>query len=74
LFKNFPNANVTLEKLVIMPFEGDTLISLGELNLKCQLKSFKGKEEAAIDGIKKNGLINIIFNKNGVEIMILFEG
>jgi hypothetical protein len=25
---------------------------LGELNLKCQLKSFKGKEEAiAIDGI-----------------------
>jgi hypothetical protein len=48
LFKNFPNANVTLEKLVIInkaPFEGDTLISLGELNLKCQLKSFKGKEE-----------------------------
>jgi hypothetical protein len=43
LFKNFPNANVTLEKLVIInkaPFEGDTLISLGELNLKCQLKSF----------------------------------
>ena len=72
LFKNFPNANVTLEKLVIInkaPFEGDTLISLGELNLKMSIKElFKGKEEAiAIDGItSKNGLINIIFNKNGV--------
>ncbi|MFV8362002.1 AsmA-like C-terminal region-containing protein [Flavobacterium sp. ZT3P35] len=72
LFKNFPNANVTLEKLVIInkaPFEGDTLISLGELNLKMSIKElFKGKEEAIeIDGItSKNGLINIIFNKNGV--------
>ncbi len=72
LFKNFPNANVTLEKLVIInkaPFEGDTLISLGELNLKMSIKElFKGKEEAiVIDGItSKNGLINIIFNKNGV--------
>jgi hypothetical protein len=45
LFKNFPNANVTLEKLVIMPFEGDTLISLGELNLKCQLRALKAKKK-----------------------------
>ncbi|MFV8268563.1 AsmA-like C-terminal region-containing protein [Flavobacterium sp. GT2N3] len=72
LFKNFPNANVTLEKLVIInkaPFEGDTLISLGELNLKMSIKElFKGKNEAiAIDGItSKNGLINIIFNKDGI--------
>ena len=72
LFKNFPNANVTLEKLVIInkaPFEGDTLISLGELNLKMSIKElFKGKEEAiTIDGItSKNGLINIIFNKDGI--------
>ena len=72
LFKNFPNANVTLEKLVIInkaPFEGDTLLSLGELNLKMSIKElFKGKKEAiAIDGItSKNGLINIIFNKDGV--------
>ena len=61
LFKNFPNANVTLEKLVIInkaPFEGDTLISLGELNLKMSIKElFKGKNEAMnIDGItSKNG-------------------
>ena len=72
LFKNFPNANVTIEKLVIInkaPFEGDTLVSLGELNLKMSIKElFKGKEETLkIDGItSKNGLINIIFNKDGI--------
>ncbi|MFV5698369.1 AsmA-like C-terminal region-containing protein [Flavobacterium sp. ZT3R17] len=72
LFKNFPNTNVTLDKLVIInkaPFEGDTLVSLGELNLKMSIKElFKGKNEAMnIDGItSKNGLINIIFNKDGI--------
>ncbi len=72
LFKNFPNANVTLDKLVIInkaPFEGDTLVSLGELNLKMSIKElFKGKNEAMnIDGItSKNGLINILFNKDGI--------
>jgi len=72
LSKNFPNANVTIEKLVIInkaPFEGDTLISLGELNLKMSIKElFKGKDETMnIDGISsKNGLINIIFNKDGI--------
>jgi hypothetical protein len=72
LFKNFPNANVTLEKLVIInkaPFEGDTLVSFGELNLKMSIKElFKGKNEAMnIDGItSKNGLINILFNKDGI--------
>ncbi|NDP26064.1 MAG: AsmA family protein [Flavobacterium sp.] len=72
LFKNFPNANVTIEKLVIInkaPFEGDTLVSLDELNLKMSIKElFKGKEEPMIiDGItSKNGLINVIFNKDGL--------
>ncbi|MBF7091815.1 AsmA family protein [Flavobacterium sp. ALJ2] len=72
LFKNFPNANVSIEKLVIInkaPFEGDTLVSLGELNLKMSIKElFKGKDEPLnIQGIDtKNGLINIIFDKNGV--------
>src|SRR3970040_1534561 len=56
LFKNFPNANVTLDQLVIInkaPFEGDTLVSLGELNLKMSIKElFKGKEEEInIEGI-----------------------
>lgn len=72
LFKNFPNANVTLDSLVIInkaPFEGDTLISLDELNLKMSIKElFKGKNEAIdIQGItSKNGMINILFNKDGV--------
>ncbi|WP_281297395.1 AsmA-like C-terminal region-containing protein [Flavobacterium limnophilum] len=72
LFKNFPNANVTIEKLVIInkaPFEGDTLVSLGELNLQLSIKElFKGEKETMnIDGISsKNGLINIIFNKDGL--------
>lgn len=72
LLKNFPKATVTLEKLLIInkaPFEGDTLVSLGELNLKMSIKElFKGKEEAMeIEGISsKNGFINIIFNKDGI--------
>jgi hypothetical protein len=72
LFKNFPNATVGIEKLLIInkaPFEGDTLVSLGELNLKMSIKElFKGKEESLnIQGItSENGIINIIFNKDGV--------
>lgn len=72
LFKNFPNANVTIEKLAIInkaPFEGDTLVALGELNLKMSIKElFKGDNEPInIDGINsKDGLINIIFNKDGI--------
>ncbi len=72
LFKNFPNATVGIEKLVIInkaPFEGETLVSLGELNLKMSVKElFKGKEEPLnIQGISStNGLVNIIFNKDGV--------
>jgi len=72
LFKNFPNASVGIDKLVIInkaPFEGDTLVSLGKLNLKMSIKElFKGKDEPLnIEGISsENGLINIIFNKDGV--------
>ena len=72
LIKSFPGANVTLDSLVIInkaPFEGDTLVSFGEINLKMSIKElFKGENEAIkIDGItSKNGLINIIFNKDGI--------
>ena len=72
LFRNFPNASVSIEKLSIInkaPFEGDTLVSAEELNLKMSIKElFKGDNEPMdIDGISsKNGLINIIFNKDGI--------
>lgn len=72
LFRHFPNASVSIQKLSIInkaPFEGDTLVSLGELNLKMSIKElFKGENEPmSIDGItSKNGLINIIFNKDGI--------
>ena len=72
LLKSFPDATVTLEKLLIInkaPFEGDTLVSLGELDLNMSIKElFKGKGEPInIDGIfSKNGFINIIFNKDGI--------
>ena len=72
LFRNFPNASVSIEKLSIInkaPFEGDTLVAFDELNLKMSIKElFKGDNEPiSIDGISsKNGLINIIFNKDGI--------
>ncbi|WP_310380585.1 AsmA-like C-terminal region-containing protein [Flavobacterium sp.] len=72
LFKNFPNATITLDKLVIInkaPFEGDTLVSIGELNLKMSLKElFKSKDQTMeIQGItSRNGFINILFNKDGI--------
>ncbi|MBF6640649.1 AsmA family protein [Flavobacterium sp. J49] len=72
LFKNFPNASVNIEKLSIInkaPFEGDTLVAFEELNLKMSIgQLFNSDDEPMqIDGIdSKNGLINIIFNKDGV--------
>lgn len=72
LFKNFPNATVSLEKLVIInkaPFEGDTLVSLDQLQLKMSvLELFNSSDKPMnISGIiSKNGLINIIKNKDGI--------
>ena len=72
LFRNFPNASVSIEKLSIInkaPFEGDTLVAFEELNLKMSIKELfnDANEPMNIDGISsKNGLINIIFNKDGI--------
>jgi hypothetical protein len=72
LFRSFPNANVTIDKLSIInkaPFEGDTLVSFEELNLKMSVKELFNDENEPmnIDAISsKNGLINIIFNKDGI--------
>lgn len=72
LFKSFPRANVTVDKLSIInkaPFAGDTLVYLGELNLKMSVKElFKdAKEGMNIESIStKNGVVNILFNKDGL--------
>ncbi|MEZ7516193.1 AsmA-like C-terminal region-containing protein [Flavobacterium frigidarium] len=72
LFKNFPNASLTLDSLLIInkaPFAGDTLVSLGELDLKMSVKElFKDANETMnIQGIAtKNGDVNILFNKDGL--------
>lgn len=72
LFKNFPQATLSLDQLLVInkaPFEGDTLVMLEELNLKMSVKElFKGDAEPmAIEGIhSKNGYINILINKEGL--------
>ncbi|HMI06058.1 MAG TPA: hypothetical protein VK528_00825, partial [Flavobacterium sp.] len=72
LFRNFPQASVKVEKLLIInkaPFEGDTLVAMGEVNLQMSIKElFKGKDESMnIEAFSsKNAKINILFNKDGV--------
>lgn len=72
LFKSFPQAHVTIDKLSIInkaPFAGDTLLYAGETNVTMSVKElFKGDGEtmslesfSAVDGI-----VNIIFNKEGL--------
>lgn len=72
LFKSFPQAHVTIDKLSIVnkvPFAGDTLLYAGETNVTMSVKElFKGEGEtmslesfSAVDGI-----VNIIFNKEGL--------
>lgn len=72
LFKSFPKATLSLEKLAVInkaPFEGDTLVAIDELNLKMSIMQLfnSGNEPMNIEGIStKNGLVNIIINKDGV--------
>lgn len=72
LFKSFPQANVTIDKLSIInkvPFAGDTLLYSGEVNLQMSIKElFKGDGEAMnIESFSStDGVVNILFDKNGV--------
>ncbi len=72
LFKSFPQANVSIEKLSIItkaPFENDTLLYSGETNVTMSVKElFKGDNEAMnLESFNVvNGIVNIIFNKDGV--------
>lgn len=72
LFKNFPKASVTIDKLSIInkaPFAGDTLVYMGELGLKMSVKElFKSEGETmSVESLTtKDGIINILFNKDGL--------
>ncbi|WP_136667498.1 AsmA-like C-terminal region-containing protein [Flavobacterium sp. H122] len=72
LFKNFPDATVAIEKLLIVnnaPFAGDTLVAFDELHLQMSvMELFNGeKEPMTLEAISvKNGKANILFNKDGI--------
>lgn len=72
LFRSFPKANVQIDKLSIInkaPFAGDTLVYMGHIDLDMSVKElFKSDGEPMnIEYIgTKNGIINILFNKDGV--------
>ena len=72
LFKSFPKANVTIEKLSVItkaPFENDTLLYAGETNVTMSIKElFKGEDETMnLESFSLiDGMINIVFNKEGL--------
>lgn len=73
LFRSFPQADVTIERLSVInkaPFEGDTLVYIGEVHLTMSVKElFKGEDEGgmSIQSLTtKDGVVNILFNKDGI--------
>ncbi len=72
LFRDFPQASVNIDKLLIInkaPFAGDTLVSLGDVDLSMSIKElFKDKSEPInVDAISADtGVVNILFNKDGI--------
>ncbi|HEU4495441.1 MAG TPA: AsmA-like C-terminal region-containing protein [Flavobacterium sp.] len=71
LFKSFPQANVAIDKLSIVnkaPFKGDTLFYSGEVNLTMSIRELfkgEGKPMNVESFSSKNGIVNILFDKNG---------
>jgi hypothetical protein len=72
LFRSFPNANVSIDKLSIInkaPFAGDTLFYSSELQLKMSVKELFKSENETMElrsFSSKDGLVNIIINKDGI--------
>lgn len=72
LFRDFPMASVQIEKLSVInkaPFEGDTLVYMGEVNLSMSLKElFKSEgEPMSLEYLAtKDGVVNILFNEDGL--------
>src|SRR5690606_3383458 len=69
LIRKFPQANVNVTGLSIInkaPFEGDTLVYLGEMNLQMSVKELfnDAKQGMEIKSVStRDGIINILFNK-----------
>ena len=71
LLKHFPLASLTVNNVAVSnkaPFVGDTLFSTKKLSVDMKITELFKKQDKAIE-IKSinttNGIINIIFNKNG---------
>ncbi len=67
--RNFPNIALGLEGITITgitPFEGDTLLHIGQLNLSLDLMSIINGDEYKIEQVTlKKGVLNAIVNKDG---------
>ena len=72
LFTNFPLAEITLDSVKVInkaPFEGDTLYFAKKLQLSMELTELLKKQGEAMElksFSSKNGLVNIIINKDNV--------
>ncbi|MFY7666231.1 AsmA-like C-terminal region-containing protein [Flavobacterium sp.] len=72
LLRNFPNASVRLTDFKIInkaPFQGDTLVSIGEISLKMSISElFKSENEPIViqSFATENGVVNIRYNKDGI--------
>jgi len=72
LFRSFPMANVSIQKLSIInkaPFEGDTLVYSDRIDLKMSVKElFKSTDEAIeVEFFSiKDAQVNVIFNQDGL--------
>lgn len=71
LLQNFPNASVSIKELSVInkaPFEGDTLVYFGAINLEMSFSELL-KEPSEGMSIRsagtENGIVNIKFNKEG---------
>lgn len=72
LFKSFPRATVTLDKMSVInkaPFQGDTLVYSEKIDLKMSMTELFNSETEPmkIESISiENTQLNILFNKDGI--------
>lgn len=72
LFRSFPMANVSIQKLSIInkaPFEGDTLVYSDRIELKMSVKELFKSTDETMDVeyfLVKDAQVNVIFNQDGL--------